>query len=62
MSWILAILGFVIGGGVVYLLLQSQRKSDAVSVEAARAEAEEIAKEARARADPDRRADRRARV
>jgi len=44
-SWILAILGFVIGAAIFYIVGQVQRRKDAsaakVDVGAARAEAEE---------------------
>jgi ribonucrease Y len=50
-SWILAILGFVIGGALSYFAMQSQRQKEAVDVNAARAEAEELTKEARAKSE-----------
>jgi ribonuclease Y len=46
-----AILGFVIGGALVYFYTQSQRQKEAVDVNAARAEAEELTKEARAKSE-----------
>ncbi len=51
MIWILAILGFVIGGAVFYVLGQNQRRKEAVNVGAARVEAEEVNKEARTRSE-----------
>lgn len=51
MSWILAILGFVIGGALSYFAMQSQRQKEAVDVNAARAEAEELTKDARAKSE-----------
>ncbi|HSR57496.1 MAG TPA: ribonuclease Y [Candidatus Binataceae bacterium] len=51
MSWILAILGFVIGGALSYFAMQSQRQKEAVDVNAARAEAEEFTKDARAKSE-----------
>ncbi len=47
MIWIYAILGFVAGGAVFFVLGLLQRRKEAVNLEAARAQAEEINREAR---------------
>ncbi len=46
-----AILGFIIGGAVFFVLGFMRRRSDAVDLEAARAQAEEITKEANTRTE-----------
>ena len=55
MSLILAILGFVIGAAIFYIVGQGQRKKDAavatVDMGAARAEAEELLKDARSKGE-----------
>ena len=55
MSWILAILGFVIGAAIFYIVGQSQRRKDAVAstvdAGAARAEAEELIRDARGKSE-----------
>ena len=55
MSLILAILGFVIGAAIFYIVGQSQRRKDAavssVDMGAARAEAEELLREARVKSE-----------
>ena len=47
MIWIYAVLGFVAGGAVFFILGLLQRRKEAVNLEAARAQAEEINREAR---------------
>ena len=47
MIWIYVILGFVAGGAVFFILGLLQRRKEAVNLEAARAQAEEINREAR---------------
>lgn len=55
MSWILAILGFIIGGVVAYVVAQSQRRKEVaaatIDMGAARAEAEELIREARSKSE-----------
>ncbi|MFZ2061320.1 MAG: ribonuclease Y, partial [Candidatus Binatus sp.] len=46
---IMAILGFIIGGAVLYIWGITKQRNDAVNLEAARAQAEEITKEAQTR-------------
>src|SRR6202140_4178524 len=54
-SWILAILGFVIGAAIFYIVGQSKRRKDAaassVDAGAARTEAEELIREARSKSE-----------
>lgn len=47
MIWIYAVLGFVAGGAVFFILGLLQRRKQAINLEAARAQAEEISREAR---------------
>ncbi|MGA8643602.1 MAG: ribonuclease Y [Candidatus Binatus sp.] len=49
MALIMAILGFIIGGAVLYIWGITKQRNDAVNLEAARAQAEEITKEAQTR-------------
>ncbi len=51
MSWLLAILGFIAGGAVVFALAQLRRRKEAVSLQAAHNEAEEIIREARIKSE-----------
>ncbi|MGO9452358.1 MAG: ribonuclease Y [Candidatus Binataceae bacterium] len=51
MYLIAAILAFVVGGAVVFVLGLMRRRSDAVDLQAARAQAEEIAREAQTRSE-----------
>jgi ribonucrease Y len=46
---IMAILGFIVGGAVLYIWGITKQRNDAVNLEAARAQAEEITKEAQTR-------------
>ena len=49
MALIMAILGFIVGGAVFYIWGITKQRNDAVNLEAARAQAEEITKEAQTR-------------
>ena len=49
MALIMAILGFIVGGAVLYFWGLTKQRNDAVNLEAARAQAEEITKEAQTR-------------
>ena len=49
MALITAILGFIVGGAVLYFWGLTKQRNDAVNLEAARAQAEEITKEAQTR-------------
>ena len=49
MALITAILGFIVGGAVLYIWGVTKQRNDAVNLEAARAQAEEITKEAQTR-------------
>ncbi|MGC2304639.1 MAG: ribonuclease Y [Candidatus Binatus sp.] len=49
MALIMAILGFIVGGAVLYIWGITKQRNDAVNLEAARAQAEEITKEAQTR-------------
>jgi ribonuclease Y len=49
--WIYAVLGFVIGGAVFFILGLLQRRREAINLEAARAQAEEINREAREKSE-----------
>ncbi|WP_425160747.1 ribonuclease Y [Candidatus Binatus sp.] len=49
MSLIMAILGFIVGGAVFFIWGITKQRNDAVNLEAARAQAEEITKEAQTR-------------
>ncbi len=51
MIWIYAVLGFVIGGAVFFILGLLQRRREAINLEAARAQAEEINREAREKSE-----------
>ena len=46
MALIMAILGFIVGGAVLYFWGLTKQRNDAVNLEAARAQAEEITKAA----------------
>ena len=51
MIWIYAVLGFVAGGAVFFVLGLLQRRREAINLEAARAQAEEINREAREKSE-----------
>lgn len=51
MSWIYAVLGFVVGGAVFLIFGLLQRRKEAINLEAARAQAEEITGDARDKAE-----------
>lgn len=51
MALITAILGFIVGGAVFFIWGITRQRRDAVNLQAARAQAEEIAKEARTRSE-----------